>query len=364
MKKFWIGIAAVVLVGLGVWHFASKPVEVADGKPVVKIGISLPLSGPVAALGESVKYAAKMAIDETEARDTKYQYEFIIEDNLFDSKAVLAAANKLVFLDKVKAVLSLGAMPDNLTAEVTEKNGVIHFGCGWGKSALRGKYSFNHAPTTEELARAAIEGMNQHDVKTYWVISSYSQADMDVIAALKEASSVAGIKQAGELNAINSVDYRVDLLKIKEAKPDLIMLVANPTVIERMLKQISELGITLPVASIGGLSEITHPELAEGKWFVWYMNASEDWVKKYQTLTDMPLANCSVQTYDSIRLLVDAFEKAETMDNDAVVEVLRGVRNYPGTISVIDIDDDGQIKIKALPAVMKNGKPESLGLEI
>ena len=52
-------------------------------KPVVKIGIMLPLSGDFAAYGDATKKAIEMVKEDT--KDTKNYYKFILEDSGTDT---------------------------------------------------------------------------------------------------------------------------------------------------------------------------------------------------------------------------------------------------------------------------------------
>ena len=55
-------------------------------KPVVKIGVSLPLTGDMSNIGEVLKGSVEIAKQDLSQRNLKNDYRFIIEDNAMLSK--------------------------------------------------------------------------------------------------------------------------------------------------------------------------------------------------------------------------------------------------------------------------------------
>ena len=138
MKKIVLSLLmATSLVACG--EKAEAPKE--NAKPVVKIGISLPLSGPMADVGKVFKSTVSLAKKDL-PQNTRNKYEFIIEDNAFDTKRAAMVNNKFFNNDKVNAILDVGSKVGLLTAPVANDNKVIHIGLAAEKAIIKENYNF------------------------------------------------------------------------------------------------------------------------------------------------------------------------------------------------------------------------------
>ena len=93
-------------------------------KQVVKIGVIAPLSGPAATYGQDAVNAYQDALDAFES-DT-YDVELIIEDGKCAGRDAASAAQKLVFVDQVDAILGGICSSETLSAgKIAQDNGVL-----------------------------------------------------------------------------------------------------------------------------------------------------------------------------------------------------------------------------------------------
>lgn len=107
-KKIIIGIVVILVIVVGVVAFQNKNNSTNNQK--IKVGVVIPLSGPYAVVGESVKNAMNMSLNDLENKNI----ELVFEDGEADSKKALSAYNKLQTADNVDIVVGL----DNQTLEV------------------------------------------------------------------------------------------------------------------------------------------------------------------------------------------------------------------------------------------------------
>ena len=73
MKKWLLSLCMV----LALMACKDEKKQAADTKPVVKIGVSLPLTGDSANVGEAVRASINMAWKEWKQKDTKYNLSII-----------------------------------------------------------------------------------------------------------------------------------------------------------------------------------------------------------------------------------------------------------------------------------------------
>jgi ABC-type branched-subunit amino acid transport system substrate-binding protein len=81
-----------------------------------KVGVILPLSGPVAPFGE----AAKSGLEMSGKENTESVIEYIFEDSRYDPKTSITAFNKLSDIDKPNLIISWGTGPSGAIAPIAE----------------------------------------------------------------------------------------------------------------------------------------------------------------------------------------------------------------------------------------------------
>ena len=139
ISKIIIGIIVLaVVVWGGVKLFGTKEEKT---KEAIKIGAIAPLSGSVAFMGEGLRDAILMAKDDL--GKTKHKYEIIFEDGQLNPKDFATAANKLINIDKVNAIIDITAA-GNAVSPIAEQNKVIHFGIANDQNIAKGDYNFLH----------------------------------------------------------------------------------------------------------------------------------------------------------------------------------------------------------------------------
>src|SRR3546814_4260618 len=98
-KKYWV--LARLLAGTGA----------AQAQETLKRGAVLALSGPGAAWGQGMQYAAQFAADGVNAKGglevggKKYKVEIIAYDDKYQANEAVTAVNRLIFEDKVQYVI-------------------------------------------------------------------------------------------------------------------------------------------------------------------------------------------------------------------------------------------------------------------
>lgn len=87
-----------------------------------RLALLVPLTGPVASLGEYVKQGVTLAFDRLEPTQRE-QIELIIEDDQFDPKQTLAIYQRLSLDRALDGIFVLGSPPANVLAPITEQKG-------------------------------------------------------------------------------------------------------------------------------------------------------------------------------------------------------------------------------------------------
>jgi len=94
---------------------AQSPSKVAPSK----VGVVLPLSGPVAKMGHAVKNG--IVLYQERVPDKAKSLQFVFEDGRYDGKDTVAALSKLANVDRVKLAMVWGNTPAGAAASISEQ---------------------------------------------------------------------------------------------------------------------------------------------------------------------------------------------------------------------------------------------------
>ncbi|MCL1892483.1 MAG: ABC transporter substrate-binding protein [Alphaproteobacteria bacterium] len=367
MKKILIIIGIVVIIAAAFFVFRPSR-ESADSRPVVKIGVSLPLSGNMSYVGVPTKAAAQMALEKWQAQGTKFQYKLVFEDDGYDIKKIAMIGNKFVNMDKVNAIVGIWNLTNYQIRELAPKANIPFMSCGWGHGTSDGVLVFNNQTPHDEHARAFTEIVQgKLKAKTIAYAGQISNGDLALKEDILNAFRKAGIKIVFE-ESINygTTDNRITIQKIKQANPEVIVIPMAPTELQIFTKQLFEAGIKTPLVTVDYFESVTDPTVFDGMYMVMSSSGTPEFRKQLNEYTGRPWANsdCIAPVYDNVDILIYAFENAaagpgQIPTTEQVVKVIRGIKNWYGAMMEnMDVRPDGRIWSPARVSIMKNGKAE------
>ncbi|PIN75346.1 hypothetical protein COV18_04115 [Candidatus Woesearchaeota archaeon CG10_big_fil_rev_8_21_14_0_10_37_12] len=335
-------------------------------KQTIKIGASIPLTGDTAFIGIANKNGMSMALEETKAKSTKYNYELIFEDDKLDPKTTTTAVNKLISIDGVQVVTSISSGTGNAAAPIASANNVVHFGIASDANiATLNKNSFIHWTSPEEEAKAWVNEAEKRGVKKLAILGVQQQGEVAIMDAVKEATTGTSVDVVfDETFEFGTTDFRTIIIKAKKAKPDMYMLLAFSPEIDNLHKQMKELGIKEELTSIEAFELSDKAEQFEGYWYVNAADPSETFVSKYKTKFGDDSMFASGNAYDVFNLLVQAFEDAgdgKTIPTtEQVAAQLKQIKDFPGALGPLTVGSDGIVKSGAVVRTIKDGKQVTL----
>ena len=102
-KQIWILVLIVAVIIVGLIIFLPKSKNSAD-KESIKIGASLPLTGPVSLPGTWALEGMKLAVEKINSQGgvNGRKLELVVEDDVCNAKTGTDTTNKLVNVDNVK----------------------------------------------------------------------------------------------------------------------------------------------------------------------------------------------------------------------------------------------------------------------
>ncbi len=350
-----IAVLTLALTGIAI-SMSGKP----KTSETIKIGFVGPLTGDIGFLGEGMRNAMLIAKDEL--KDTKYNYEYVFEDTQNDPKVVVSAVKKLMSVDKVDAIITLGVNAGLVTSPIVEKkNNVVHFSIAIEPWVADGDTNFIHWTSSTKLNGLLIKEMKKRGIKSVGVFRTvtaegYKVYAEDLFKGLKEA----GIELVSDQTFMNGEkNFRSIISKAKPSNPDIYVLFADTPELELLGKQIKEAGITTPLTSVESFEVSQNMSLFEGNWFVSVAEPSHSFAAEYNKRHGERPPLCAPNAYDMVKLIVTAAENVASSSKPSALAIskeLKKIKDFPGALGILHVDQDGMVQSKGSLKMIKNGE--------
>ncbi len=249
------GAAAATLGALG---FPAISRGQADA---IRIGHLTPLTGFLGPLGEYAVMGVKLAVEEINAAGGVMgrKIELLTEDSV-NPQTASTKAERLIERDKVVAIIGEISSASGLAiAQVAQRNRTLFFNTGCNSDELRGKscnrYMFHTEAANTMYVYAAGQALLRDGMvkgkKWYSLTADYAFGHDLLKAAKRFMQANGGEFAADELVPTDAADFSAYLLKIRNAKPDIVISNLAGAQITNFMKQYMEYGLPYPVAGFG-----------------------------------------------------------------------------------------------------------------
>jgi len=353
----------VLSLFIAIFFIAGEQVCAESGKKATFIiGMVAPLTGDAGFVGEGVKNA--MLLAKEKLGNTKYDYEFIFEDDRLDAKASAGAAQKLINVDKVDAIVTIGVAPA-IVSPLAIKYNIIHFAIDLDPPVAKGDNNFIHFTPGNILVGRLVKEMQNKGIKKVAVFRQTNMGSWNAYTNfLKQALKKADIRiVSDQSHDQEEKNYQTMIAKVKQADPDIIVLFDNVPAIEIITKQLKEAGVNTPLTTINSFEQTPQMDLFEGQWYITPLEPSNDFSGSYQAKYNTAPPICSANGYDIVNLLVTAVERAGKSPSEkpftkSVANELMKIKNFKGAIgNNMYFDKEGIVQSDAILKVIKDGKP-------
>jgi branched-chain amino acid transport system substrate-binding protein len=373
---------AAILAGVVV---ASAPL-ISSAGDTIKIGVSQPLTGAVAASGNYVTQGAKIAesfINEAGGVLGK-KIELIIEDNKSNPKEAVATAEKLIIRDKVSVMM--GAWSSTYTLAVMPK--LMEYGVPMvvetsssGKITTSGNpWIFRISPTSSMEAKSFGTKVDQFNIKKADFIVVNNDWGRGASEAFQKVLKEKGIS-VGTVETMDAkaTDLSAQLAKIKSSGGDTLFVTSGVEQITLVLKQMKEQRLSHQVITTGGSSSPDQliaqaGAAAEGSnhllfFAPWFPESApnpsvatkfvNEWKKRGHNFAGLTEG---FRGHDGIVTIVAGIKAAGKDDSKAIQQALWGVKvkGVNGNIEFIKQGPLGKESAQNVPNVyvvtIKNGK--------
>jgi branched-chain amino acid transport system substrate-binding protein len=306
----------------------------------IKIGHLTPLTGFLGPLGEYGTMGIKLAVDEVNKAGgiNGRQIELLTEDSV---NPATAASKAQRMLERDAAVCLLGEINSAsglAISQVAARNQKIFINTGGNSDELRGKscnkFMFHvecaNSMYVNTLGRALLQQGMVKGKKWYFLTADYAFGhDLTRVARIfldKQGGLVAGEDKV----PTDATDYSAYLLKIRQAKPDVVISNLAGTQITSFMKQYSEYGLPFAVAGFGFDTALAWGAGADnfvGTWPVpWHHDVdtptSKAFVSEFMKRHGKPPENQAWGDYTVLKIMAQAMNDVKSTDSMKVIEYL------------------------------------------
>ena len=261
---FWCLVVSSILGSLAASAWAAEP---------IKVGLVAALSGQSAKSGEGITRGLTIALDEINARGGLLggrQLTLIRRDDESNPSKGQIAARELIFKEGVTVLFGGIDSPVSLAIVPLANKEKIPFMGVWAaataitRNGADPNFVFRVSAVDELVDKALVQyAVKKYGAKRPGMMLINNPWGESNEKGLTAAIAAAQIKTAGiEKFEANDVDMVPQLSRLKAARSDVILLVANAAPGAQMMKSLERMDWMVPVVSHWGISGGRFPELA------------------------------------------------------------------------------------------------------
>jgi len=344
MKNLWLKVVVAVVI-LAVLALPACKAATPSITKELKIGFSVPFSGYGAPWGIPPFRSMELLVDKIDEeggidiQGEKYTIKLSAYDNKYDATEGAIIAQRLIDEGVLVIVTALGP-PSMAARDLCRENGVIRWGTAYAKEEPSPEYplAFAYAIRYTESYPAGYDWLAKEypEIKTTAHIDSNMPWSPWGAEVFRTCATKNGLTVVGEeLYKPGTIDFSAILLKVLDAKPDIIDLTGSDIRdCGTMIKQARMLGYTgmfvnnwagghLPIiVDIAGIenAEGTIAGLAPVEP---YPSAIQEVADRYQAKYGEDIQPYVITMYAGHETLLQAIEQAQTLDTAVIAETLR-----------------------------------------
>jgi len=327
------GAATLATIGM--------PAIVRAQADAIRIGHLTPLTGFLGPLGEYAVMGVKLAAEEVNAAGGVLgrKIELVMEDSV-NPQTASAKAERLVERDKVAMIIGEISSASGLAiGQVANRTKTVFINTGCNSDALRGASCNPFMFHIEAANSMYVEGVGNYLLrdnlvkgKSWYTLTADYAFGHDLARVARGFLEKNGGKLAAdELVPTDATDFSPYLLKIRQARPDIVASNLAGNQITNFIKQYAEYGLNFPVVGFGfdtvvawgagkgnfsGIWPLVWHHLVDTPSTKAYVGAFQ---KKYGKLPD----NQSWGDYNALKIVAQSMNETKSADPQKLAEHLR-----------------------------------------
>jgi len=261
MRRKIVGFLMVMVLGL---FFLSPIAFAGSDSETIKVGLLFPVTGSLAYLATESMHGVEMSIMDLNEQGGLWGKKIKpVYGDAVDNKAAKSEAERLITVEKVKLIMgTYSSSRCYVASEVAEKHKVIYWdsGCVADDITERGfKYFFRVNPNASLLGKKTLEycvpllerlGISPDETRIA-IVGEDSLYGTTMNEAVKRTALKLGMKVVlcESYNAFKITDMTPMIMKLKAAKPDILLATCYPTDAVLLTRQSQDLDFNVKIFS-------------------------------------------------------------------------------------------------------------------
>lgn len=356
MKRF-LALSSLISLTLGL--AACTP----GGSNTIKIGYIGPLTGDAASFGADTSHGAQLAVDEINAAggiDGKL-IELIVEDGRCNGADAAGAAQKLINVDKVMAIIGGQCSGETLAAAPIAEAAKVVMLSPLSSSpdvTKAGTYIFRNYPSDALKTTAMARYFKDNKIMKVAMISENTDFCQAFRSSLKEKLPE-GAVVFDEVVEPGTKDFRSLMTRLKGMEFDMFFVNGQSDSTDGlMMQQLREAGITKPaITQDTGDSENLAKNMTEAVEGLYIINVpanvtDDTFEKKFTDKYGAPQFGLIFGgfAYDAIGVIAEGVKNGAT-DGTTLRDWMDKMVGYSGVVGIFSFDDNGDVV--GVPYVLK-----------
>ena len=373
--------AALVIVGFSACDqigqlLVPAPPQMEDLSEEIPIGVVLPITGRLlSTYGVPMGNGFGLALEEiNHSQLGGRSIKFIIEDDQSTIEGAVAAFNKLIHQDGVSVILGPATSSQaKAVFPIAQENQVVAFS---STSAARdlsaiGDFVFRASLTTDALLPKGIEvtsaKLNYKKAATMYDASDVFSTDSD--EAVRETFAANGVEVLiTEAFQGGDTDFSAQLIRIKDANPDVIFISALSPDKPGILRQGRQLGIpdsvpfiirTLTIADVHAAGDAAEGAITIVGWASTIDTpGNHTFVQNYSAKYGVEPSNAAARSYAALHILAEAIANAQSTDSIAIRDALANITDFDTVFGKFSFNAVGDAVYDPKILIVENGQLE------
>ncbi|MGL4812817.1 MAG: ABC transporter substrate-binding protein [Beijerinckiaceae bacterium] len=324
--------ATAMLAGVGMPAISRAQAD------AIRLGHLTPRTGFLGPLGEYAVMAVDLAVEEINAAGgiLGRKLEVLKEDSV-NPQTASVKAERMIERDKVAAIVGEISSASCLTiAQVADRTKTLFINTGGNSDALRGKdckkFMFHIESQNSMYVKTAGRALMQQGLisskKIYSLTADYAFGHDLASVAKRFFAANNGNLIGDDLVPTDATDFSAYLLKIRNARPDVVITNLAGNQITNFLKQYAEFGLTQPAAGFGfdtALAWAAGKDNFAGTWpVVWHhlidTPGTKAFVAAFTKKYGKPPENQAWGDYMMMRILAQSITETKSTDSMKLME--------------------------------------------
>jgi branched-chain amino acid transport system substrate-binding protein len=319
--------------------------RLALGQQPIKLGVVVPMTGPMALEAQEMLAATQIAVEDVNAEGgiMGRNVQTVIRDSEFKPEVAKRKATELIEVEKAPFLVgAIVGFEGIAMAEVGCKNDVIVSFFGQNFLTVKGKmckYQFGNNLSPYQTAAAAARFVDAQKMGKKWhmLANNYSWPQMFERAYSLVAKEV-GAEWTGVTWApLGTRDFLPFLPKVAATKADVVFITTWAADQVSCAKQVQEFGLAKQSRVIHSITELTFAEAAgagvydncySGMPWYWHLKdkypAAQKYYDRHFALRKRAPGGYTASTYSTVRVLLDTARDVKSLDTDKITRALEG----------------------------------------